>query len=316
MTEAAAAPAAPGMGLRRVDLLVVGAQKCATTWLYHCLAEHPGVFMPPHKREVEYLGSPLYEGQGPDAYWRLFAGARPDQVAADASVDYMYDPAAPALLAAEAPHVRLVASLRHPVDRAVSGANWFVRRASIPALPIDDTIREVLARVGTATPEPGDRYAEILHRGMYAPQLRRMLQHFDADTLLVALYDDVAANAPAVLTDLYGFAGIDTAFQPPSLNTRPKLSSHTTLMRIERLFPPPTPQGRAPLYARAAFQLINRMTGLMHRLGWTARPELDPTLRQALLAAYRQDIEEVNDLLRPVRVATHRAAPDLARLWR
>jgi hypothetical protein len=36
------------------DFLVIGAQKCGTTWLYSCLRKHPGCYLPP-KKELHYF---------------------------------------------------------------------------------------------------------------------------------------------------------------------------------------------------------------------------------------------------------------------
>ena len=46
----------------RIDLLLIGAQKCATSWLYECMRDHPQMWLPAKKREVKYLGSPYYGG--------------------------------------------------------------------------------------------------------------------------------------------------------------------------------------------------------------------------------------------------------------
>src|SRR5262245_53510459 len=67
----------------------VGAQRCGTTWLYDCLAQHPGVFLADSK-DLSYFrrwnGRPsLYDEQGLDLYEQFFSDAASYSVRGDVS---------------------------------------------------------------------------------------------------------------------------------------------------------------------------------------------------------------------------------------
>ena len=55
------------------DFLVVGCQRCGTTWLYQQLVQHDEIFVPKDRKEVEYFDLNYDKG----AYWyhSYFAGA-------------------------------------------------------------------------------------------------------------------------------------------------------------------------------------------------------------------------------------------------
>ena len=81
--------------MRRLDFLVIGAQKCATSWLYYCLKDHPELYLPAKKREIQYLGGRLFHEKGVDWYFSLFQGAHRNQKIGDVSVEYIFDQQSP-----------------------------------------------------------------------------------------------------------------------------------------------------------------------------------------------------------------------------
>jgi len=43
------------------DFIIAGPQKCATTWMYHCIYEHPQVLMP-ETDAVNYFNMNYHKG--------------------------------------------------------------------------------------------------------------------------------------------------------------------------------------------------------------------------------------------------------------
>jgi len=59
----------------RPGFLVIGAQKCGTSWLHRHLSAHPDLWMPPGK-ELEFFSyTPHLANPGLDAYHAAFAPA-------------------------------------------------------------------------------------------------------------------------------------------------------------------------------------------------------------------------------------------------
>jgi hypothetical protein len=287
------------------EFLVVGAQKCATSWLYYCLRDHPALQLPEVKREVEYIGGALWEERGAAWYFGLVEARGPEQRAGDVSVEYLFDPRSAPIVARLLPNVRLVASLRHPVERAVSAYYWLLRKRRIPDITLVEALETALedTRAGRNT-----AYAELLARGRYAEQLQRWLEHFPADQLLVVAYDDVARRPLDVLARVYGFLGVEHGFRPKSLESRPK---HNTFLRplvaLERLAP----------RTRAASRLSDALNNLARRAGLAGKKESVPAeLHRRLQRHFEPDLERLVALVRQTGTAQASATADVIAGWR
>ena len=168
------------------QLIVIGAAKAATTWIAHQLRTRPDVCMPgpePHYFSQEFR-------RGEDWYRSLFADARPGQLVAEKSADYLAHPEAPARIAALLPAVRLIAQLRNPVERAYSHYCMLFRRGQIDG----DVDRHL----------DGKRAIErrFLEEGLYGRHIQRFLDYFPQAQLKVILHDEIKRDPAAVTASL------------------------------------------------------------------------------------------------------------------
>ena len=104
------------------DFFLVGHPKCGTTALYETLIRQPGIYMPKLK-EPEFFATEMREGPRPqelpdtlEEYLALFEGARPDQLAGEASTSYLRSHTAASRIAEIQPAARIVAILREPAS--------------------------------------------------------------------------------------------------------------------------------------------------------------------------------------------------------
>src|SRR5262249_6973540 len=118
-----------GRPLRRARMLpsflIVGAERCGTTSLYHTLRLHPAVFgTTMHKQEVHFFDTKYHRGLA----WyqshfplrvrvRLAAHGMAPQTF-EASPYYMFHPLAPERIYRDLPGVKLLVLVRDPVERA------------------------------------------------------------------------------------------------------------------------------------------------------------------------------------------------------
>jgi hypothetical protein len=183
------------------NFLIIGAAKAGTTSLYHYLRQHPDVYMSPVK-EPAYYASAGAEASRRDgvltrtAYERLFDAATTERARGEASPQYLNDEAAPDRIAADLPDVRLIVSLRNPVDRAYSSylgrlAGGTERR----------TLDEALRR--------GTYYFDS---SLYHAPLTRYFTRFDRARIQVLLFDDLVADARATVQQVCDFLGIERDF--------------------------------------------------------------------------------------------------------
>ena len=279
----------------RPTFLILGAAKCGTTALARFLQDHPQVHLP-YKEPSYFSGwgtrvqfhEPLPDPQPPrgrwatlDAYEQLFAGAGQAKAIGEASVSYLPDADAPALIRATVPDVRLVAFLRQPVDRAFS---HFVMNRRERREPESD-----FRRAMESEPQRmADRWTPYLcyaHLGRYSEQVRRYRAQFPADQFRVYLYEDWDREPERVWAELMPFLGLDAAYTP---DFRQRYNE-AGLARpgYERLW---QGAGRLKQVLRPFMpRRARRFLGRPLRQWALQRPTLDAELRQALTTRYFRD---------------------------
>ena len=285
------------------NFLVIGVEKAGTTALYNHLRAHPQIYMPALKEPdfFSYDGTP----QGPafkkkkrvireEAYYALFDGVRDEQAIGEASPRYFHSPVAPARINALLPEVRLIALLRHPVERAYSHYLMMMNSGTIAYRPFVPLFREKAQSVETWAQEPLRCYGFLL--SFYFESLQRYFDHFPRDRIRVYLFEDYVADPRAVLADIFDYLGVETAFTP-DIDTRhnpthgiPKNTFlHRTVMRpnliktiAQKLLP-------GTLRRRVAAQMLQQTR--------TDKPALPKAVRDEFTAVYREDILKVQTLL-------------------
>lgn len=292
---------------RLPDFLIIGAPKSGTTSLYYYLQQHPRVWMPAVKEphwflfdgpEPPRLGGPRDPIRGREmirdwsAYQALFARCPPDRVCGEASVRYLYSPQARAAIHKRLPDVRLIVILRNPVDRAYSA----YRRDRVTGAERCASFAEALAD-GPRRVRAGWLTGIFEELGYYARALKPWMATFDPARIRIYLYDDLVADATALVGDLYRFIGVDDAFEP-DLSQRFNITG-----RIRnpawRLF---WRSARGPLshllpYVPAALRgRLFKITAALPRVKDKPAP-LDPRLREQLTDAYRDDVQALATLI-------------------
>lgn len=196
-------------------LLVIGGQRCGTTYLHSLLEAHPEVAMArPARPEPKVFLSDELAGRGRAWYVATyFAHVTDETVLGEKSTSYLEDPLAPARAAAVLGEPAVVVQLRDPVVRAVS--NWrFSTDNGLETRPLEEALRDNLEG-RTPAWKPGSTSVSpfsYLERGRYAEQLRPWLERFPVHvTFLQELVDDDEA-----LAGLYRALGVDPSFRPPS----------------------------------------------------------------------------------------------------
>ncbi len=201
------------------DFIIIGAQKSGTTWLRHHLRQHPDVFVPVD--EAQFFNKRHRYAKGQEWYESFFNAAHSSQVIGDKTPDYLWtisDGAKQHVAGSHErihdlyPEVKLVVTLRNPVNRAVSALNHFIRRGHVsPLHRIDDLLF-------------GDKQSEvegrgIIERGFYHRQLQPYLKLFDREQMLILiLEEDIFQSPRRTLGRLYDFIGVDSSTSEADLD--------------------------------------------------------------------------------------------------
>ena len=284
-----------------LGFFIIGAQKCATSWLFYCLSEHAEIALPRRKREVYYLGGAEHCQRG-DAWFISRYRSTRRRVRGDVSVEYLEDPKSAAYLHRRFPSAKIVVSLRDPVDRAISAYFWTLRHGLIEERDVGAILSSLL-KSGSASGHAHD----FLSRGLYAERLNRFCERYDRKQLYVLLFEHLRVEPMAVLGDLYRFLGVDPTFVPKSLHSKPKKNTYVaSIIEMERYL-----GGAQPL--RKLADIFNQY---VDRLGFQrAHPTLAPELRAALNSFYALDLQELMLTLQSLPEAQCPGLGSLTTIW-
>ena len=187
-----------------LDFIVAGVQKAGTTALHYFLAAHPHIALPRDQalhffdKEENFDGEPdynvLHNNFDPGFRWKI---------AGEVTADYVYYRPAIERIAQYNPKMKLIISLRNPIDRAFS--HWNMRRAK-GSEPLDflDAIKRDQSQRGSRA-ERGNAHID---RGLYTDQIQRVFRFFPRDQVLIIKYEDFRANYRATIDAIFDFLGL------------------------------------------------------------------------------------------------------------
>jgi hypothetical protein len=192
----------------------VGAQKAGTSWWHRLIVDHPGVVDPGGQpKELHFFDRSWETRFGPrdvEDYRRYFpvpAGS----IAGEWTPGYLIDFWTPELIAMAAPEARILVLLRDPVERFRSGLTH---------------------QLATSRDPLGHRDIQgAFQRGLYAPQLRRVLAAFPGEQVFVGQYEACRADPRRELARTYRFLGL--AAHEPSAAVLAGEVNPTTRRRFE-----------------------------------------------------------------------------------
>jgi hypothetical protein len=186
------------------NFLIIGSQKAGTTSLYHILKEHPQIYMPETK-EVNFFFRDKDFARGPEYYATHFADAEDQLALGEASPGYICHPEVPVRIHALLPDVKLILTVRNPIKRAIS-QYWDNRRHLNEPLTFDQGLDAYLSD----DYQPGK--IGYFSRGIYMRYIRRYLEYFPRENLLVLPFEEMISNPEDFYRRIFTFLGVDEDF--------------------------------------------------------------------------------------------------------
>jgi hypothetical protein len=287
------------------DFLILGAAKAGTTALFKAIGRHPQVFSPALKepRFFAYAGNPpMFSGPaGPSSppppvteestYLELFKDCPLESKAFEGSTVYLSDEGAPETVAKYVPQCRLIAILRHPVERAYS---HFLHARSLGLEPLRNFEEAWYQSIVRKT----ENWSPMFHyrdRGFYGAQLLRWLKHFPQEQMLVLFYEDWLSDPGEVLARIWRHAGLGAPER--TIVTRENVSSRQPrwLWLQSQMLNQEHPLRRL---ARQALPLWVRdaVTSSVATINLANGPTLDPAVRRSLAKTYHDDLDLVEEM--------------------
>jgi Sulfotransferase domain len=214
----------PGRGRLLPDFVIPGAAKAGTTSLYGWLSQHPFV-RPASQKEVHYFDYSYYRG---DDWYRSHFPLERDRIAfqaehgrpfltGEASPSYITHDWAPERLAGRLPEVKLLITLRNPVDRAYSQYQMTRREEQEPFESFMEAVEAEEARLAPelARTRVDRRYSSwwigcwsYKMRSRYAEQLERWLELFPREQFHILTLEELASDPQGTLDRVHEFLGL------------------------------------------------------------------------------------------------------------
>ncbi len=218
--------------------MIIGAQKSGTSSLYHYLAQHPQL-VPSYVKEVHFFDGCFdraRRGFGKEELWYRahfpFAGTVSGrQKTFEATPLYFFHPLVPERIFRLLPGIRLLVVMRDPVERALS--HYFhERRKERERLPVleamlaeEDRLASLIERKDFSN-EAFIRYSYKM-RGRYYEQLRRYLDYFSMENILLIGSEDFFSDPSPTLRRIFRFVGVDEEVVIPDIEPRNVASNRT-----------------------------------------------------------------------------------------
>lgn len=196
--------------------LGIGGERCGTGWIYNCLEDHPQICLP--YKEINFFAHEEKFAQGYDWYASHFSRCG-NRLSGEVSSLYLYCPEAPERIARHNPAARIFASLRNPVERALSGYKNSIASGRIPR---DTSFSEAIHADPT-----------ILERSRYAAGLQRFFDVFPEEHILVLVYEDGVLDPQGFISSIFRFLGVDPGFRPSLLTHRLNVGRRPRSVRLD-----------------------------------------------------------------------------------
>ncbi|WP_245926262.1 sulfotransferase family protein [Sulfoacidibacillus thermotolerans] len=285
------------------DFLLVGAAKSGTSSLDRYLAEHPQIYIPP-KKEAHYFSIPSFpakfQGRGDEGmnthtirqreqYEQLFVPAQKGQVVGESSAFYLYYPGTAERIYHANPNMKIIITLRNPVDRAFS-AYMYLLRDNREELSFEAGL-EAESERKKQDYEPMWLYKEL---GLYSSQIKRYFEVFPREQIKIILFEDFTAHTSEIMRDLYTFLAVDPSFTPDTSmryneSGVPKSRALFTFIAqpnaLKELVKPFIP-------ASMRERLGNRAKSLL-----LEKVQMNPATRRFLTQYYQEDIIRLQELI-------------------
>lgn len=274
------------MGLKP-NFIGLGGQKCASTWLYKVVSDHPQVFVSSPK-ELDFFS--CFYDRGAQWYENFFSDAGVGKKAVgEISPSYLPDADAPDRVKQYRSDMKIILCLRDPIGRLISNHSHDVRLQHFTGddLSIESGIRN------------NPMYVE---QSLFGKHLARWMAVFPRDQFLFLLQEEIRLNPEAEARRIYEFLGVDLGFSS-EFNRMKANESYIPVSRRKEVTLRKMGKAMDAIGLRYLADGI-RSSDLYQRLKSRNRlkveeviPPMKSETRQQLVQLFRDDMQELAKLL-------------------
>ncbi|MBW7470467.1 sulfotransferase domain-containing protein [Marinobacter sp. M216] len=196
-----------------VNFLVAGTQKGGTSALDAYLREHPQICMA-NRKEVHFFDNEAAFANGAanyKTYHAAFSPTKDHTTIGESTPIYMYWEPAPRRIWEYNPDMKIILTLRNPIDRAYSHWNMETARGK-ECVSFKSAIIHENERSREVLPNQHRVYS-YTDRGFYSYQLKRLWHYFSKENTLILRHEELKTSPNHTLrkvTDFLGLAPLPT----------------------------------------------------------------------------------------------------------
>lgn len=291
----------------RVNFLIGGTEPAGLNHLYELLRAHPDVCLPEKPQpEPNFFSKHLEYEKGINYYWQKhFSHYAGEQMVGEKSGRYLWHPEAAGRIFQYNPKIKLIFILRDPVQRAFSNYR-FNCMSGLENLSFRTALRREDDRVAKMNLHRTWRDIHpfaYFDKGLYCRQLRRYLDLFQRDRILMIENVALRDNAGNSIREILEFLGLSTDryVQPAEPAQYP--SYHVRSRFVQSIF---RIASKSLLEAAIVGKRSGQQSAFLHRLIHLnlsdQRPTLGSDLDQQLRDAYDGEMKELSPFV-PFNIA-------------
>ena len=172
-----------------INFIAIGPGKSGTSWIFELFDEHPEICVSSAK---ETLFFEEYYYKGTQWYHRFFNHHSREKAIGEVSNTYVFSALAAQRIHDYNPDMKLISTLRNPVDRTFSHYLFLLRNGE------QGSFEKVIKQ-----------HPDLVERGLYFKHLSAYLKHFSKEQLLCLLFDDLKKDARTYSRKLFNFLELD-----------------------------------------------------------------------------------------------------------
>jgi len=227
-----------------------------------------------------------------EAYQQLFKEAAVEQTCGEASTMYLYWEGSCDRIAHHNPQTKLIAVLRHPLDRAYSHYSHLRREGREWESDFSQALEKESERIA-AQWSPAWHYRNV---GKYHSQLQKYLQRFGPEQLRIYLYDDLLKKPHTVYREIFEFIGVS-----PEIKVDASVQHNTTTtFRKNKLLHDflTAPNGlKTALKQIVPAHIRKPLAAKVYRQNVTPSLPLSTSMRNELLPSFETEILQLQTLI-------------------
>lgn len=201
----------------KIDFLVIGLRKCATTWLYELFLDSPQVDVSGKVKQSAFFTR--YFERGISWYQGLFDQTVSENIRGEIDPDIITCPEASARIQSLYPEVKIIVIFRNPADLFFSSYDHAIRKGDIKDQPVP----------------AWERYPAFRQELEYAKLLMPYYSLFPRDQILVLFYEEIVTQPERILGKINKFLGVEAEYDNQKVFARVNPSRRAKNIFISKL---------------------------------------------------------------------------------